>query len=107
MIESDWKQFRGMVPALRERYLAARNVRIAAVLTDKNKNETERFWDALEAMEREAKVLRECLDGHSRSKMWLYLLTMIRAGMLTAGDMSAFSPELRKQVADAFGDLQG
>lgn len=104
MIESDWRKFRDMVPVLRERYLAARNVRIAAVLTDKNKNETERFWDAMEAMEREARVLRDCLDGHSRSKMWLYLLTMIRAGMFTREDMSSISPDLQKNISYAIED---
>jgi len=78
MIESDWKKFRDMVPTLRERYLADRNTRLAAVLVDPAKNQTQRFWDAMEEMEKEAKVLRQCLDGHSRSKMWLYMLTMIR-----------------------------
>lgn len=107
MIESDWKKIRDMVPALRERYLAARNVRIAAVLTDKNKNETERFWEAMKEMEREARVPRECLDGHCRSKMWLYMLAMIRAGMLTREDMSIFSPELQKEISYAFDDQKG
>jgi hypothetical protein len=49
--ESDWKKFRALVPLLRERYLAARNIRIAALLTDPKKNETERFWGAMEKME--------------------------------------------------------
>src|SRR5690349_2171326 len=107
MIESDWRTFRDMVPRLRERYLGDRNVRIAAVLTDKNKSETERFWDAMETMERESRVLRECLDGHSRSKMWLYMLTMIRAGMLTREDISNFSPDLQKEICYAFDDHKG
>lgn len=67
-MESDWRKFRDMVPRLRERYLADRNTRIATLLTDPEKTETERFWDAAEEIEREARVLRECLDGHSRSK---------------------------------------
>jgi len=53
MIESDWKRFSAMVPMLRERYLATQNERIARILTDSNKNETERFWDALEEMKKE------------------------------------------------------
>ena len=107
MTESDWRKFRDMVPALRERYLAGRNTRTAAMLTDPTKTETERFWDAMEAMEREARVLRECLDGHSRSKMWLYMLTMIRAGMLTREDTAVFSEDLQKEVSYAFEERNG
>jgi hypothetical protein len=107
MIESDWKKFRDMVPKLRERYLADRNTRLAAVLVDPAKNQTQRFWDAMEEMEREAKVLRQCLDGHSRSKMWLYILTMIRAGMLTREDAAVFSADLQKEIAYAFEEENG
>jgi hypothetical protein len=55
-----------MVPMLRERYLAECNAKIAALLIDPEKNETERFWKAMEEMEKEADTLRRCLDGHSR-----------------------------------------
>ena len=105
--ESDWKKFRAMVPILRERYLAARNGPIAALLKDPKKNETERFWDAMEEMEKEAKVLRHCLDGHSRSKMWLYMLSMIRAGMMTKDDLTEFSDELQKELSYVFDDKKG
>ena len=72
-MESDWKHFRDMAPKLRGRYLAEKNARIVALLTNPKKNETERFWDALEVMEREANILQKCLDGHSRSKMWFFM----------------------------------
>ena len=101
-MEADWKKFRDMVPMLRERYLSERNVLVSRILIDPEKTETERFWDALEAMEKEAEVLRRCLDGHSRSKMWLYILTMIGAGMLRKEDMEEFSSELQQEVAYAF-----
>jgi hypothetical protein len=77
------------------------------MLTDVTKDETERFWEAMEAMEKEASVLRRCLDGHSRSKMWLYILTMIGAGMLTREDLSVFSAELQKEVSYAFEKRKG
>lgn len=98
---SDWKKFRAMVPILRERYLAARNDRIAAVLKDPLKSETARFWDAMAVMEKEAKVLRYCLDGHSRSKMSLFMLSMIHAGMMTKEDLAQYSDELQKELSFA------
>jgi hypothetical protein len=97
-MESDWKKFRAMIPMLRERYLAERNARIVRLLTDPAKNETERFWDAQATVEKEAKTLRMCLDDHSRSKMWLALITMRSAGMLKPEDLAGFSEKLQKEV---------
>lgn len=98
-MESDWRKFRDMVPTLRERYLTEQNARIAALLSDPAKNETERFWDAMEEMEKQAEVLRDCLDGHSRSKMWLYVMQMVRAGMMREEDLEGFSDELKGKAA--------
>ena len=91
-----------MVPMLRERYLADRNARFVALLTDPKKSETERFWNALEKMEHERKVLRRCLDGHSRSSMHQYIMIMIHCGMLREGDMNEFSKEMQDEVSYAF-----
>lgn len=103
-MESDWEKFRELVPLLRERYLAEQNRRIAGLITRVNKTETERFWDAFEAVQREAKTLRSCLDGHSRSEMSFYMITMRNAGMLRKEDLASFSEELQKQVFDGCKD---
>jgi len=92
---------------LRERYLAEWNARIAGTLTNPNKNETERFWDSFEIMEKQAKVLRRCLDGHSRSKMWLFMISMVRVGMLKREDLSQFSEELQRELAPDMPQGQG
>jgi hypothetical protein len=103
-MESDWKKYSAKVDAWRDRYLAGRNARIIRMLTDSKKSETERFWDALAAMEKEAKTLRQCLDPHSRSKMWMHLVMMRNVGMITKEDLAEFSEELQKQVfEDPFG----
>jgi hypothetical protein len=82
--------------------LAGRNARLAALLTDPKKTETERFWDTMEEMERQAKVLHRGLDGYSRSKMWEFMLVMIGARMLKKEDMAVFSAELQQEMAYAF-----
>jgi hypothetical protein len=99
-VESDWKKFSAMLPIWRERYLAECNARIARVLTNSKKAETERFWDAEAQIQKEAKALRRCLDDISRSKMWLRLMEMRAAGMIRREDLAEFSEELRKQVFD-------
>jgi len=88
-----------MVPVLRERYLATRNTRIAGMLTAAGKNDTERFWSAMEEMEKEAKILRRCQDGHSRSRMFFSIMTMIGHGMLGREDLLEFSQELQARVS--------
>ena len=104
MVESDWKKFSAMVPMLRERYLAEQNARMARLLTDQKKNETERFWDAWDAMQKEAKTLRWCLDNHSRSNATLHMISMRSVGMLQKQDLTGFSEELQELV---FSDLFG
>jgi len=99
-LESDWEKFRALIPVVRERYLAARNVRVASKLTDPKKTETERFWEAQEEMAQEAKTLRRCLDDTARSKMWLTLIMMRGAGMLKKEGLANFSEELQRQVFD-------
>ncbi len=98
MTESDWRKFSAMIPMLRERYLAAQNARIAVILNDPNKNETERFWDAMEAMQKESKTLRRCLDDHSRSNAAIHMVSMRAAGMLKKDDLAGFSEDLQKLV---------
>lgn len=99
-MESDWKKFREMVPRLRERFLAESNARLAKLLGDPKKTETERFWDAEDEARKIAQTLRDCLDGHSRSKMTHHMHLMRSAGMLKREDLADFSEELQRQIFD-------
>ena len=106
-VESDWKKFRDMVPRLRERFLVERNAHIARLLTDSKKSETERFWEAEEEARKVARTLRDCLDGHSRSKMTYFLYAMRAAGMLRKEDLVDFSQELQMQIFDERFEKKG
>lgn len=96
--ESDWKHFRKIVPALRERYLEEKNKELAAILSANSKTPTEQFWDTLDAMKKTAKILVACLDGHSRSQQYTSMSLMCRYGMLKQEDLEAFSPELKSDL---------
>ena len=96
--ESDWKKFRAMLPVWRERYLAEKNPRIAAILSGPRKTETERFWEAERVIEKEARILSRCLDDIRRSRMWERLAEMRAARMIRREDLAEFSPELQDQV---------
>lgn len=100
--ESDWKIFRRRVPQWRERYLERKNKEIVYALTNANRTPTEQFWDAERKISRQAKILVKCLDGHSRSKMLMYLMTMYGHGLIEESDLDVFSEELRDRIL-AFG----
>jgi hypothetical protein len=96
--ESDWRRFRALLPVWRERYLAERNPRIATVLRDAKKTETERFWEAEKMIEQNARILARCLNDIRRSRLWERLAEMRAARMIRREDLEEFSPELQKQV---------
>jgi hypothetical protein len=73
-------------------------LRIRRLLDAPGKTETERFWDTYEEMDKEAKTLHWCLDGHSRSKLWLFMLSMRKVWMLKKEDLVGFSTELQNQI---------
>ena len=87
-----------MLPVWRERYLAERNPRIAAVLSDPKRAETERFWEAEKLIGKEARILARCLDDIRRSRMWERLAEMRAARMIRREDLAEFSAELQDQV---------
>lgn len=98
--EKDWKAFRKLVPILRERYLRSRNAELAAILGDDERSPTERFWDLEEQVQEIAKILRACLDGHSRTKMRMFMYQMFNVGMMTIEDLEDFSEDLRKGMTE-------
>jgi len=97
-MEKDWKHFSTQAPIWRERFLAARNAELAKQLVDAARTPTECFWDVEEQIRKNARTLRDCLDGHSRSRMIEYLLRMLAQNMITADDLGGFSPELQERL---------
>ncbi len=96
--KTDWKTFQESLPELRERYLAEQNKTFIAILNDDKRTPTEQFWDTYEAMNKQGKILRDCLDGYSKSKMGMHILLMHRYGMMKNEDLEAYSEELRNWV---------
>ncbi|NWK57723.1 multidrug transporter [Verrucomicrobiaceae bacterium N1E253] len=97
-LESDWKSFRKMAPKLRDRYLDQCNSELSCIINDDSSTSTENFWTLEERVRKEARILRECLDGHSRSRMLEFILIMYRHKMLTDSDLREFSEELKARV---------
>lgn len=97
--ESDWKHFNAMTVDLRERYLKEKNQKLVQMLTASGKKPSAQFWDTFDQMNKEKKILVDCLDGHSRSKMTMCMALMLRYGMLKKEDLEGFSEELQNQMS--------
>jgi len=96
--ESDWKKFRNSLNKWRERYLKRKNDEIRAILEDNDLNETEKFWDIVDFQKNESKILENCLNGYSRSKMFLHMALMKNCEMICQEDIEEFSEELQEHL---------
>ena len=96
--ESDWRTLRDSLGNWRTRYLAATTKEIADLLQADGQSPTERFWKAKERIDEESKILRDCLDGYSRSKMYMHLALMYRHDLIDEADLARFSDELRDRI---------
>lgn len=97
-LESDWKTFRKRVPEWRERYLEEQNRRIAALFVNGEKTPTEKFWEAEKNINAVVRILVDCLDGHTRSNMAMYLCQMYRHKMIGVEDLKEFSGEMKGRI---------
>ncbi|MDX2111269.1 MAG: hypothetical protein SFY80_13635 [Verrucomicrobiota bacterium] len=103
--ESDWKTFRNSLPELREKYLYKKNQDIVKLLNNPKESPTECFWKAEERIKEEARILRDCFDGYSRSKMYLHIMLMCRYGILEKEDLEKFSEELQAEHREILEQL--
>ncbi|MBU0711773.1 hypothetical protein KJ762_02350 [bacterium] len=97
-MEKDWKIYSKMILDLRERYLKEKNIEIKQILEADGKSETDRFWDARDKIEKERKILIDCLDDYSRSNMVFHMCLMYKYGMLKEDDLLKFSDEIQSRV---------
>ena len=96
--ESDWKRFRDSLDKWRERYLKKKNAEMRDIIEDKGLSETEKFWNIVKFQKAESKILRDCLDGFSRSNMGLHMALMKNAGMIRQEDIAEFSKDLQEYL---------
>lgn len=96
--EEDWKRFRELTLELRERYIAKKDHELLEILENRELSETKKFWAAEERLRNEVRILRACLDGHSRSNMVVSMWQMYRHEMLTDEDLADFSNDLGERI---------
>ncbi len=104
-LESDWRVYSKLVPLLRDRFLKCQNEAMIAILSRKDKNPTDIFWEAKSLLDEKTEILNHCLSRHSRSNMWISILSMHHHGMMQDHDLAQFSESLSRDVL-SFGKLK-
>jgi hypothetical protein len=94
--ESDWRYFCEHLEAWRERYLDSVNRHVVEILSVEKETPAKRFWSAKRCMDREAKILENCLDNCSRSRLLMKIQMMYHHGMIAEADIAHFSEELQE-----------
>jgi hypothetical protein len=96
--ESDWKQFKKLLPQVREKYLEKKNRELRYELTEPDKSPTEKFWKTTDKMEETKKILYDCFDeGYSRLKMFSSLVSMYTYKIIGDEEIKTFSETLQEQ----------
>jgi hypothetical protein len=96
--ESDWKRFREVHPAARERYAQRCLDQINYYLTDKTKTAEERFFEIEKATHEAVREWGKLFDDFRRSTAFLQIAWMKRLKLITDEEMARFSENLRERV---------
>lgn len=97
-LKQDWETFQNIIHRLRDRYLEERNKIFSEILSSPERTPTEQFWDTLEAMNEQKKILKDCLDGHTISNMDISIMLMLGYGIMKEEDLEVFSEELQEWI---------
>ncbi|HTV48761.1 MAG TPA: hypothetical protein VMG59_10000 [Phycisphaerae bacterium] len=96
--ESDWKLFRKLHEIVVERFYQRTISDIERLLLEKNGTSREQFWNAFELMNQRRKEASGLFDDFRRSTALIQLGLICSNELLTAEEMSRFSPGTRATV---------
>jgi uncharacterized protein YjgD (DUF1641 family) len=101
--ESDWKVFRKLHAVALERFFERAVSEIERLVSDQGKTSRERYWDAVEFIKSNRKELARLFDDMRRSTALIQLASIYSQKLLTAEEMSQFSPKAREMVQAYLG----
>ncbi len=62
---------------------------------------------SMRKMKKEKRILVDCFDNHSRSRMLMSLLLMHRHGIIDDADLNEFSTGLQEWIRNSISSLDG
>ena len=96
--ESDWKLFTKIKDDAIEQFCEKSFSEFREILEDESKTVHERYLQHFKAVINKDKQMSLVFDGHSRSKAWLQMLFIRRAGLANENLLSQLSDEFVEQT---------
>ena len=96
--EADWKVFKRLHAIALDRFCARVLAKIASLSNQADKTNHERYGEIYGAIHDENKDMASAFDGLSRSRAYLQTVLVARWKLLTAEELSQFSPEFQERL---------
>ena len=103
--ERDWKVFKKVREAALERFCESAVADLAAVCSDGTRSVCDRYRAAGELMHKRDREMADAFDDLRRLTAIPQLVLMHTRGLVSAGDMKLFSPEVQAIIAKIRGTL--
>lgn len=95
--ESDWKLFRKKIPGWQEDYMNRLNEEYIQMLSEKDKNPSDKFWAVRKKIIEDKKSPGVLIDMR-RSRLTLNVLDLIADGAITMDDLDEFSDVFKETI---------
>ncbi len=95
--KSDWKLFRERLPEWQENYMRKMAKKYIVILSRKDKNPSENFWELDEQLKADKRKKGVRLELRKQNVPY-DIANLIQDGAITMGDLEGFSDELIERV---------
>ena len=95
--KKDWKLFREKLAGWQENYMDKLTKEYIDLLSDENKNASDKFWELEKRIKKDKKHPGVRLELN-KGNMIFDIVTLINSGVITTADVADFSDELKESV---------
>lgn len=95
--KKDWKLFQERISDWQENYMARLNKEYIALLSDDEKNASDKFWELESRIKKDKKNPGVMMQLEKSETEW-NIFNLIRLGVITYDDLSDFSEDLKQSV---------
>ncbi len=96
--KKDWRLFREKLPKWQEDHMAKLNEEYIGILSRKDKNPSENFWELYERMRKDKKDPGVLISDLRPSNFDLYLGSLLAQSVIQEEDLEGFSEELKERI---------
>lgn len=95
--KKDWKLFREKLADWQENYMDRLNREYIALLSEDDKNASDKFWELEKRIKKDKKHLGVIMEMSKSEAIW-NIVYLIRLGVIEFDDLADFSDDLKQEV---------